>query len=103
MVKLAVVKASGKQYMVKAGDEIVVDKLNIKENSQIALDTLATFNDEKSDLKLGNPNITSKSKAKVIEHLKGDKINILKFKSKVRYAKRKGFRQALSKIKIIRI
>ena len=103
MTKLAVVKAAGKQYLVKAGDEIIVDKIDEKESSQISLETLASFDDEKAGLKLGNPNVAVKAKAKVLEHLKGDKISILKFKSKVRFAKRKGFRQALSKIKIVSI
>ncbi|MEX1052665.1 MAG: 50S ribosomal protein L21 [Patescibacteria group bacterium] len=103
MTKLAVIKAAGKQYLVKAGDEIIVDKLDEKENSQINLETLVSFDDEKTGLKLGTPTTGVKAKAKVLEHLRGDKINILKFKSKVRFAKRKGFRQELSKVKIVSI
>jgi large subunit ribosomal protein L21 len=103
MAKLAVIKAGGKQYLVKKDDEIVVDKLDVKEKDLISLDALAIIDSEKSDLKLGNPNLTVKAKAKVIQHFRGEKVNILKFKSKVRYAKRKGFRQELTKIKIVNI
>ncbi|MFH1827482.1 MAG: 50S ribosomal protein L21 [bacterium] len=101
MSKLAVIKAAGKQYLVKTGDEILVDRLDIKEDTQILLDTLASFDDDKCSLKIGNPLINTKVKAKVLEHLKGYKLHILKFKSKVRYAKRKGFRHFLSKVKIL--
>lgn len=101
MAKFSVVKVSGKQYLVKSGDEILVDKLDSKVNDQIALDTLLSFDDEKLSLQLGKPYITTKTKIKIIEHLKGEKLNILKFKSKVRYTKRQGFRAMLSKIKVI--
>ena len=101
MAKFSVIKVSGKQYLVKNGDEILVDKLESKVNEQIALDTLLSFDDEKLSMQLGKPNITTKTKVKIIEHLKGEKINILKFKSKVRYTKRQGFRALLSKIKVI--
>lgn len=103
MSKIAVIKAAGKQYLVKTGDEILVDRLDVKENTQILLDTLASFDDDKSSLKLGSPLVSTKVKGKVLEHLKGDKLHILKFKSKVRYAKRKGFRHFLSKIKILSV
>jgi len=103
MSKIAVIKAGGKQYMVKTGDEILIDKISLKENSQITLDTLALFDDDKLSVKIGNPLVNIKIKAKVLGHLKGDKLQILKFKSKVRYAKRKGFRHSLSKIKILSI
>lgn len=101
MAKFSVIKVSGKQYLVKNGDEILVDKLDSKVNEQIALDTLLSFDDEKLSLHLGKPIVTTKTKIKIIEHLKGEKLNILKFKSKVRYTKRQGFRALLSKIKVI--
>ncbi len=101
MAKFLVIKVSGKQYLVKNGDEILVDKLDVKVNEEIPLETLLSFDDEKISVQLGKPNIAVKTKAKIIEHLKGEKLNILKFKSKVRYTKRQGFRALLSKIKVI--
>ena len=101
MSKFSVIKVSGKQYLVKEADEILVDKLTAKVNDILSLDTLLVFDDQKPLLKLGLPNVEPKAKVKVLEHLKGEKINILKFKSKVRCTKRQGFRALLTKLKVI--
>lgn len=101
MSKFSVIKVSGKQYLVKEADEILVDKITAKINDVLSLDTLLVFDDKKLSLKLGLPNAEPKVKVKVLEHLKGEKINILKFKSKVRFTKRQGFRAQLTKLKVI--
>jgi len=54
-------------------------------------------------LELGTPTLSSKIKATVIDHLKGDKIRVARFKAKSRYRKVKGFRAQLTKIKILKI
>ena len=46
MVTFAVVKTGGKQYLVKEGMEIVVDRLDSKEKDKINLETLMTFDEE---------------------------------------------------------
>jgi large subunit ribosomal protein L21 len=64
---------------------------------------LAKFEEDKDTLDLGTPHIAKQSTAKVIAHIKGDKVRIAKFKAKVRYRKVTGFRAALSKLKILTI
>jgi large subunit ribosomal protein L21 len=100
-MKFAVIQTGGKQYVVKKDDEIVVDNLNLEPDADIEFDTLAEGDDEKHDISLGTPLLKSRVKGKVLENLKGDKIRVARFKSKVRSRKVRGFRASLSKVKII--
>jgi len=102
MVKYAVVKTGGKQYLVKENDELIVDRLVVKKGDKIDLETLATFEDE-GKIDLGFPFLKEKLSATVLGNLKGDKIRISKFKSKVRYRRVTGFRPSLTRIKIGKI
>lgn len=99
----AVVKTGGKQYLVKENDEIVVDRIDRKENDEIELPALASFDNGNGKVELGNPQLKKTVKAKVVSQLKGDKIRVAKFKAKVRYRKVKGFRAQLTKIKIMKV
>jgi len=104
MGKIAVVKTGGKQYLVKEGETIVVDRLPQKKGEVIDLPVLALFNNEKEDLEIGDPLLKKTVKAEVVENdLKGEKIRVARFKAKVRYRRVKGFRPTLTKIKIVKI
>jgi large subunit ribosomal protein L21 len=103
MTKLAVIKIGGKQYLVKKNDELYVDRVDAKQNSVFSIVKLAEFDAEKNKINLGNPILKLKSKAKVLDHLKDEKIRIMTYKAKSRYRKTKGFRASLTKIKIIEI
>ncbi len=103
MTKFAVVKTGGKQYLVKENEQIVVDRLAVKQEEKVELEKLAQFDDDKLSLQLGKPALKEKLTATVVEHLKGDKIRVAKFKAKVRYRKVRGFRSRLTKIKIVKI
>jgi large subunit ribosomal protein L21 len=102
MTNYAVVKTGGKQYLVKEDMEIVVDRLPNKEKETVELETLATF-DDKDGLELGAPSLAKKTSAVVVNQIKGDKIRVAQFKSKVRYRKVRGFRAQYSTLKIGKI
>ncbi|OGK62344.1 50S ribosomal protein L21 [Candidatus Roizmanbacteria bacterium RIFOXYB2_FULL_38_10] len=102
MAQFCVVKTGGKQYVATEKDFLVVDRMDAKEKDKIELETLAVF-DEKGDINLGAPNLPTKTEATVIEHLKGEKLRISKFKAKVRYRRVTGFRSKLTKIQITKI
>lgn len=103
MAKLAVVKCGGKQYVVGVGDELVIDKLPDQVNDTITLETLAVIDAEKDEIELGAPVLKAKTEAQIIEHGKGEKVRVARFKAKVRYRKVKGFRPQLTKIKILKV
>lgn len=98
MQKMAVVKTGGKQYLVKANDELVVEKLSGNPKDTVELETLALL-DEKG-VELGVPSLSKPVKATIIETAKGEKVRIARFKAKARYRRVKGFRPMLTKIKI---
>lgn len=99
---MAVIKTGGKQYLVKESDEIIVDRVSAEEKAKVDLETLAIFDPEK-DIELGLPNLKDKVKAEVLQHLKGDKVRVARFKAKVRFRKVRGFRSSLTKLKIVEI
>jgi large subunit ribosomal protein L21 len=103
MKKLTVVKVGGKQYLVSENQEIVVDYIDKKEKEAILLETLAVFTDNGEELELEKDKLKQRVKAQIIEHGKGEKIRVAKFKAKVRYRKVKGFRPQLTKIKILKV
>lgn len=100
---IAVIKTGGKQYVVKEEDELYVDKLSNKIGETVSLQCLLKANTETNNVKVGKPFLEDKILCEVLEHVKGEKLNILRFKSKVRYRKRKGFRPFFTKIKIISV
>ncbi len=100
MATYAVVKAGGKQYLVKNNDEIVVERVSMPEKKDIELETLAVFTDDGAKLELGTPMTGQKVKAHVMSHVKGDKVRIARFRAKVRYRIVKGFRAALTRLKV---
>ncbi len=103
MSKFAVIKTGGQQFLVKQGDEIIVNKIDKEPKSTIEFDVLAKFDTEKGDIELGNPLLKTKTSGELLEQIKGDKIKVSRFKAKVRYRKVKGFRAQLTKVKIIKI
>lgn len=100
MAKIAVIKTGGKQYLVKTGDEIYIEKLPNRKGEKVALEVLAVFDSEKKEVKLGKPYLKGNVEAQVLDQLKGNKITVRRFKAKVGYRKVKGHRQLLTKIKI---
>lgn len=93
----------GKQYLVKEGDVLYVEKLPVKEGDKVEFDTLAIYDEKTQKAEIGQPVLKTKVEGKVLEQLKGDKIRVARFKAKVRYRKVKGHRQFLSKVKITKI
>ncbi len=102
MQKYAVILVGGKQFLVQEGDQLLVENLNQEVNAKIELPILMSFN-ETNELEVGAPELAKKASVEVIENLKGDKVRVAKFKSKVRYRKVRGFRPQLTKIKIVTI
>ena len=96
----AVIKTGGKQYKVKAGDKIQVEKLDVKEGGKIDLDEVLFIGDEKSST-IGTPLVKGATvAAKVLEHKRADKITVFKKKRRQNYRRKKGHKQHLTVIEI---
>lgn len=98
----AVVKLGGKQYIVAEKETLLVDLLP-EGTKDLTLDALLVFDDK--NVQVGAPTVKGvKVTAEVVEDLvKGDKLRIIRFKSKKRVHKETGHRQKYSKIKITSI
>ncbi|MDO5343774.1 MAG: 50S ribosomal protein L21 [Candidatus Saccharibacteria bacterium] len=98
----AVVKISGKQYLVSEKESLLVDLLP-EGTKELALDALLVVDGDKT--KVGTPTVKGVVvKAKVVEdEVKGDKLRIIRYKSKKRVHKEMGHRQKYTKIQITSI
>jgi len=104
MIMYSVVKTGGKQYLVKDGMTITVDRINVEPTSKkVELDTLLKFDDEGKIFELGTPFLKEKVTAEVVDNVLGEKIRIARFKAKSRERKVKGFRSKLTKLKIVKV
>jgi large subunit ribosomal protein L21 len=99
----AVIETGGKQYKVREGDVLFVEKISANEDQTIVFDkVLAVSNDE--DLTFGTPLVQGVSvNAKVLGHGKGKKITVFKYKPKKGYRKKQGHRQPYTRVQIEKI
>ncbi|MBI2551565.1 50S ribosomal protein L21 [Candidatus Uhrbacteria bacterium] len=99
----AVITTGGKQYLVKEGQTITVEKLETEVGKPLVFEALMTVSDT-DEVTLGTPVVKSvKVTAEVKEHGRGDKILIVKYKPKVRYRRHIGHRQPFTKLLITKI
>ena len=98
----AVVKISGKQYVVSEKESLLVDLLP-EGTKELTLDALLVIDGDK--IKVGTPTVKGSSvKAKVVEaEVKGDKLRVIRYKSKKRVHKETGHRQKYTKIEVTSI
>lgn len=96
----AIVDIQGQQFKVEKDQEIYVHRLPNEIDSNLEIEkVLMTSND--GNVSIGTPYLDgTKVSAKVIDHLKGDKVIVFKKKRRKGYKKKKGHRQYLSKILI---
>ncbi|MCL2400098.1 MAG: 50S ribosomal protein L21 [Defluviitaleaceae bacterium] len=96
----AIIETGGKQYKVKEGDIITVEKLNVDAGANYIFDkVLSVLNGDESTF--GTPYLDGASVgASVIGDGKGKKVVVYKYKSKKNYHCKKGHRQPFTKLKI---
>ena len=96
---LAVIKTGGKQYLVKLGDKIKIEKLEKKQGEKFSFTDVLLVEKNKK-LEIGNPLVKAEVEAKVLSHGKGKKIIVFKYKPKKRYSRKIGHRQPYTEIEI---
>ncbi len=100
---LAVIKTGGKQYLVKPGDKIKVEKLDKKEGEAFVFSDVLLVEKNKK-IEIGTPLVKeAKVEAKILKHGKGEKVIIFKYKPKKRYKRKIGHRQPYTEIEIVGI
>jgi large subunit ribosomal protein L21 len=93
----AVVKSGGKQYRVKEGQELLVDRLEGDLGDSVELPV--GFSVDERGFDLGE----KKARVEILDHLRGDKIHVYKYKPKKNYRKKTGHRQELTRVRVLEV
>ncbi len=96
----AVIKSGGKQYRVQEGQTLKLEKLEIPTGETIEFDEVLLVADG-DDVKVGAPLVGgAKVAAEIVDHGRGDKIKIIKFRRRKHSMTRQGHRQWYTEVKI---
>ncbi len=99
----AIVEIAGQQFKVEKDQQIFVHRLDIEEGSKVDFDKVLLM-DDSGKVNVGAPDIKgARVTAKVLEHMKGDKVIVFKKKRRKGYKVKNGHRQYLTKLEIVKI
>jgi len=98
----AIIKTGGKQYKVAEGDVLSIEKLDAEVGAEVSFEVLMLV--DGSDVKVGKPVVDGAAvTAKVVEHGKGPKVTVFKYKPKKDYRKTQGHRQPYTKVEVLSV
>ena len=98
-MKLAVIKTGGKQYLIKEGDKLKLEKIIAKEGDSVEFDEVLLVVDK--GVKIGAPLVEgAKISAKVLKQGRSKKVIVFHYHSKTRYKKKAGHRQHFTEVEI---
>jgi len=96
----AVIKTGGKQYSVRIGDVLEVEKLDVEKGNTVTFEEVLLVEDDGNTL-IGTPLVDkAQVSAVVVESFKGEKVIVFKKKRRKQYKKTRGHRQELTRVKI---
>lgn len=99
----AVVEIAGKQFKVSQNDKIFVPSLKDKVGAKVKFERVLLL-DDKQKIDVGNPLVAGASiEARVVDHLKGEKVTVFKKKRRKGYRVRRGHRQKYTQVEITKI
>jgi large subunit ribosomal protein L21 len=95
----AVIKTGGKQYTVRQGDSLKVEKLDLAEGDAVEFAPLMVGNGD--EVSVGAPSVAGATvSAEVASHGRGKKVEIIKFRRRKHHRKQMGHRQSYTELKI---
>lgn len=96
----AIIKTGGKQYKVREGDVLEIEKLDVAEGETVEIQEVLAVG-EPGELEIGKPYVGG---AKVVLRIerqgKGEKVIAFKYKAKKRYRRKQGHRQPISWVRV---
>jgi large subunit ribosomal protein L21 len=99
----AIIRSGGKQYRVREGDNILVERLDAAEGSNVTIEDVLLI-DRDGAVSVGAPHVAGASVgARVEGHLKGEKVLVFKYKNKTRRRQLRGHRQEHTRLMITSI
>jgi large subunit ribosomal protein L21 len=101
----AVIETGGKQYRVEPGQTVAVEKLAGGEGDKVEFDrVLLVSSGDGADVKVGQPVVSGiKVTGEIVEHGRGEKLVVFKFRRRKNYVRRNGHRQDYTAVKITSI
>ena len=100
MTSFAVVQTGGKQYRVHPGDVVDVERLYVDVGAPVELEDVRLIAGD-GEFLVGSPQVEGALvRAQVVEHLRGPKLVVFKYKPKARYRRKTGHRQELTRLQI---
>jgi large subunit ribosomal protein L21 len=104
MANIAVITTGGKQYIVREGQELKVEKMDLEPGATVSFDALLISDEEGTQTQVGTPTVSgAKISASVIDNGRADKVSVIKYKPKSRYRRNVGHRQPFTQIRIEKI
>jgi large subunit ribosomal protein L21 len=96
----AILETGGRQYRVSTGDKLEIERLTTEAGKEITFDRVLMVNNDGS-VRVGTPTVAGATvTADVVEHKRGDKVIVFKFKRRKGYHKKQGHRQELTVVQI---
>ena len=100
-LQYAIIVTGGKQYRVKSGDVVFIEKLPVEAEEEVTFDKVLAVMDDEQEAVFGTPLVDGAAvTAKVIKNGKGKKIHVFKYKAKKNYRRRQGHRQPYTQVQI---
>ena len=97
----AIVEMGGKQYRIEKGITLNVDKINVDQSDEIAIEKVLMFVDDDDNILIGKPYLSNvKVTASVLGMMKGSKVRGVKFKKRKNYTRTLGYRHDYLQLKI---
>lgn len=99
----AIIETGGKQYRVREGEVIYVEKLDVEQGATIQVDRVLAIGSD-GEFKVGNPVVEGAQVVlKALEQTKGKKVIVFKYKPKKNYRRKQGHRQPFTKVVVEKI
>ncbi len=102
-MKIAIIKTGGKQYKVKEGQVVKIEKLELAGGASVSFDTLLVADGNGETVEVGKPSLGERVSGEVLKTEKQDKVLVVKYKNKTRYKKTVGHRQQMTSVMINKI
>lgn len=97
----AVIRSGGKQYRVAKDDVLELERLDGETGDKIKLDEVLMIGEAGKSPTIGDPLVSGASVTlEVLDQVRGEKIDVIKFKRRKNYHRQLGHKQQLTKVKI---
>ncbi len=102
-MKYAIVESGGKQYRAVEGGTIEVDRLQVEAGDQVPLEAVLLLVDD-SQVSVGTPLVAGvRVSTTVVDHVKGPKLIVFKYRPKKHYRVKTGHRQQYTRLRVDKI